>query len=1141
MTNFSSLARRQRATQPLATLGLVLATASVAQAQTQAPVATFAPYTTYDAGAGSAPHGLKVADVNGDGKLDVVTVNTGSSTIGVLLGNGDGTFGTATTYGLGLSTGITPLDLAVADMNNDGKLDVLTVYKGSGKGGVGVSLGNGDGTFQVATSYDTNNNLFIYPDRVAVADVTGDGKPDALVSVRGGNKNAVGLLLGNGDGTFQTSKTISAGQPTLAIAVADVNADGKTDVLAGGAIMDPVSVLLSNGDGTFVSSRKSSGTSAGIYDAAVGDLNADGKLDLVVINTVSRFGTLQGDGRGGFQASASFSIDSPVGISLLDVNGDGLTDALIASDWSKKVNFLGGNGTGLTFASYAQYSVGTATNNSTLGGLAVADVNRDGKPDALTVDYSTNQVAVLLNTSAYPAPTLSAVSPGSGPAGTQVTLTGTYLGSATGVSFNGTAATFTVVNATTIRATVPAGATSGNVTVTTPGGTTSGRAFTVPADLVITSPTDVPGGTYNSITVNSPGLAVLKGDVTVLAGVTINNGGGLVDECHVISGAGSFTLAAGGQLAVCNSDGISASGATGAVQVTGTRSFSPDANYGYNGNGPQITGSGLPSQVRNLGIANEDDVTLSQATSVVQTLVLADDGDLVLNGQALTLLSSASGTALIENRGLGEVDGAATIQRYIDPSLNPSTAANPGGKGYRHYSSPVQNTTVADLATTNFTPVLTQSYNTSATPGTTTPFPNVFGYDQSRLATVSSNYSAFDKGWVVPAAATAALVPGQGYAVNIAGTELVDFVGTPNNGDLTVNLSRNADATAADAGWALVGNPYPSPLDYSQLQNLDLIGVDRAMYVQQSTGQYAGQYRSYVNGNSTGGGIRPAAEASLIAAGQGFFVRVSQGETSGSISFSNYQRVTSYDQQTAFQRPAADVRPSVRLELAGAGLADAFVTYAENGATAGFDRQYDAAKLSNPTGLNLSSATATDKLAIDGRPAFTAATVLALNVGVPAAGTYTLTAASLANLPAGLTPSLRDAATGQLTPLTAGSVYRFSVTAAEATALLSNRFTLQFGTATALAATPGLTASAVSVYPNPAQGRFTVRVPAVAGASQVQAELLNALGQVVHRQAAALPVAGATLVVETAGLAAGVYTLRLVAGASTLAKRVVLQ
>ena len=165
----------------------------------------------------------------------------------------------------------------------------------------------------------------------------------------------------------------------------------------------------------------------------------------------------------------------------------------------------------------------------------------------------------------------------------------------------------------------------------------------------------------------------------------------------------------------------------------------------------------------------------------------------------------------------------------------------------------------------------------------------------------------------------------------------------------------------------------------------------------------------------------------------------------------------------------------------------------------------------------------------------------ALTVGVPAAGTYTLVAADLTNLPAGFDAFLTDAATGQTVNLRTQPSYAFAVTSAQAATLLTGRFTLAFGARTALAAAAALTAAEVSLYPNPAHGAFAVQVPAVAGATAVQATLLNALGQAVRRQAAALPASGATLTVETDGLAAGVYTLRLQVGTAALAKRVVIQ
>ncbi|GAA4039006.1 hypothetical protein GCM10022409_25830 [Hymenobacter glaciei] len=730
-------------------------------------------------------------------------------------------------------------------------------------------------------------------------------------------------------------------------------------------------------------------------------------------------------------------------------------------------------------------------------------------------------------------PTITQVSPVSGPRGSSVLIAGTNLKDATSFAFNGTAVSpfTTPTDDFSTSVTVPATATTGPVSTASATLTTfTGPVFTVNGtDLVVstgtqTSPTPIPAGSYNSITVTNTGNGVLSGNVSVDAFLTVQPGGGLSDGCALISGAGSFTLGAGSILGICNAAGISSSGATGSVQVTGTRSFSTAAQYGYTG-AAAVTGNGLPSTVASLAINTAGNVTLSAPVAVTAAVGVGGAGNLVLNGQALTLLSNASGTALARNSSTGVVVGNATVQRYIDPSLNP-------GLGYRHYSAPVSNSTVADLATAGFSPEISQAatYNSSATPGTTTPFPTVFGYDQSRV-TLANAYAPFDRGYVVPVALTTPLAVGSGYAVNLPASALVDFVGTLTNGDQApLALSRVAGNT--DAGWQLLGNPYPAPLDYSLVAPADRLNLDGAIYVYSSTSQYGGQYRSYVNGIG-GNPVLPVA--------QGFFVRVSSGQTSGSLTFRNSQRLTTAN-ATTFQRTTTDTRPLVHLDLRGAtGSADALYAYAETGATPAFDSQFDAEKIANSTGLNLSSnATSGQRLAIDGRPVFDAATVLALNVGVPAAGTYTLAAIALNNLPVGLDAYLRDAQTGQTVNLRTQPSYAFTVTAAQATALLVGRFSLQFS-ASALATAPALTAAQVALYPNPARARFSVLMPGVAGATSVQAELVNALGQVVRRQAAALPVSGATLTVETSELAAGVYTLRLQAGNTALAKRVVLQ
>jgi hypothetical protein len=645
-------------------------------------------------------------------------------------------------------------------------------------------------------------------------------------------------------------------------------------------------------------------------------------------------------------------------------------------------------------------------------------------------------------------------------------------------------------------------------------------SFSTPDLVVSTAGQTVPGGTYNSITVTGTGAGTLQGPVTVLGAVTVQNGGRLDTNCQPLTGAGTFTVAAGGTLGICDAAGLGTSGSTGAVRTTGTRSFSADATYVYTGTSAQATGLGLPSQVRALTSTNTNALTLSQPLAVAQTLTLASSGNLVLNGQALTLLSDASGTALVVNSGSGVVQGTATVQRYLDPSLN-------AGPGYRHLSAPVANSTVADLSTATFTPVVNPAYNTSTTPGAVQDFPTVYGYDESRLTSTTNNLPVFDKGFYSPASLADPLVVAQGYAVNLAAGQVVDFVGTLNNGDYTKNLTRR-DQTA-NGGWQLLGNPYPSPLDWSQVAETDRPGLNAAVYVYNSTSQYAGRYRSYVNGmGSMGSTGNP-----VLALGQGFFVQVAQGQTSGSLKLHNSQRVSSFATQASLLRLTADTRPRLSLSLAGAnGTADDLIVYAEAGATAGFDAQQDAAKLPNTTGLNLSALTADGQpLSIQALPGLSGR--VALRVLVPADGSYSLSAADVQNLPAGTTPVLEDIKTGQRTPLVAGARYTFSVAATDSP---DGRFWLNLNAA-ALATAPSALQAALALYPNPTRERqATLLLPAGTGTGHVQ--VLDALGRLVRQQALN---GSPTTTLQLAGLPAGVYLVRVQAGNEQATRRLTLE
>jgi hypothetical protein len=1069
-----------------------------------------------------------VADLNGDGNLDLVQLTTGTNpaggpTAGVSIRLGDGTGQLAApAANATVTTGDAPDNVTLGDIDGDGDVDMLVSKGGNGPYPMLVFKNDGNAVFTPAANGTINSGGFNRS--MTLGDIDGDGDLDLVTT----NGDYLYVFGNNGSGTFTQLGSYSTGasfQPVYNavenVTLADVDNDGDLDALATVRNAGVVGVRLNNGAGTFSGSTN---ITVGTYarSLAVADVDGDGDLDFVTANSnaTAPLSLRLNDGSGNFTAPATEPAlpanSYGYSVKLGDLDGDGDADlAVTASGTYALLN----NGAG----TFARPATGGVIAND-LSNLWLADFNNDGALDVASMDYTF--IKTYLNRQA---PAITSFAATSGPVGAQVVVTGVNFADASSVKFNGVAATsFTVNSATQLTVTVPAGATTGAISVATPAGTaTSGQSFTVvmPQDVVISN-TQTLDGTYRNVTITGTGKLTLTGTLDVTGTLTVQNGGLLNIKDYLVTGS-SFVLADGGTLSIGSVGGISASGNTGGIR-TATRAFASDASYVYGSYQPGgETGSGLPAQVRSLSVVDlfgDDLAYLKLTNDLAITQVLRLDYDLATNGKALTLRSTpTAGSALVHNNG-GVVVGTATVQRAIDPTLN-------SGLGYRQFSAPVGNTTVADLATSGFAPVVNPAYNTSATPTAETPFPTVYSYDQSRLA-LANNLGAFDKGWVSPASLTETLTVGKGYTVNLPASEVVDFVGTLNNGTLNVPLSRAADATAPDAGWQLLGNPYPAPLDLSLVDPTDRANLDAAVYVSQSLGQYSTQYRSYVNGFSTG-----AANSPIVPTGQGFFVRVSAGQTSGSFTFRNSQRQTTFDATTTLQRPtAADPRPQVHLALRGAGAAsDAAIVYFETGATAGLDAQYDAAKLPNTTGLNLSTASATGQaLAIDGRALPTGALTIALNVYVPTTGTYTLHADQLLNLN-GLRPYLRDLQLGTLTDLAQQPSYSFSQNAA----FLGARFELVLTPAQPLATTAASQAQ-VAVYPNPARTVAYVELPAALGTQPVAATLLDNLGRAVRTATLAAQGAQAHQF-GLAGLPSGVYTLRLRTSAGVVAKRLVIE
>ena len=364
---------------------------------------TFQTVHNYSSG-GQFAVSVALGDVNGDGHPDIVVANTHPNTVGVLLGNGHGKFQTASTY----SSGGQSLNfLALGDVNDDGKLDLLVAdgcisSNDCSSGGVGVLLGNGDGTFQTAQLYDTGG---FGPQSLAVADVNSDGRLDVVVAnicrINDGacqDESVVSVLLGNGDGTFQTAQTYnSGGFYGSSVAVADVNGDNKLDLLVtnrciqrksdcfnDGTGSGVIGVLLGNGDGTFQNTERYRSGGYGAGAIAVADLSHDGTLDIVVANICrigcangpAVIGVLSGNGDGTFQKAQRYGAGGYYprqgALAVADVNGDKKLDLVVATECVPEFICNHGGGVGILLARYSTTTILTSNLNPSIYGESVA-------------------------------------------------------------------------------------------------------------------------------------------------------------------------------------------------------------------------------------------------------------------------------------------------------------------------------------------------------------------------------------------------------------------------------------------------------------------------------------------------------------------------------------------------------------------------------------------------------------------------------------------------------------------------------------------------------------------------------------------------------------------------------------------------
>lgn len=295
----------------------------------------------------------------------------------------------------GITSGAGSQSFAIGDIDGLGDMGAVLA-----NGGASITVYRGPNlTFQSLKTYPTGN----FTASVVLADVNLDGRPDlVVVNTEGGNAGtgSISILLGNGDGTFQAAVDYATGNSPTTAAVGDLNGDGKPDIVVANSGENDVSILTGNGDGTF---QAPVAVAAGSLPngVLVADFNGDGKADIAVANGASNdLSILIGNGDGTFQPPVNYAVgNGPIYVAAGDLNGDGKLDLAVANHFGNSVSVLLGNGDG-TFQTATTYITLAAPTS-----LVLTDFNSDGRldvvvgegsPDQIIPDLSSGTLAVLL-------------------------------------------------------------------------------------------------------------------------------------------------------------------------------------------------------------------------------------------------------------------------------------------------------------------------------------------------------------------------------------------------------------------------------------------------------------------------------------------------------------------------------------------------------------------------------------------------------------------------------------------------------------------------------------------------------------------------------------------------------------------------